>query len=396
VTPEEYIAAHVPHAQAERARYGVPASVSLAQGLLESGRGTSILAVKGHAHHGIKASTTTKAGVTDNPHSNGEISKATGEYLDGAWTTVDAVFLAFPSDLAGYLGHGWYLTHRGLYDKAFAASDAEGFARAMAGIYATDPAYATKILALIDKYDLTQYDREAPMRIVLSPSSQEHNPCKAGDTEQAHCRLIARKTADLLNAAGQEAFVVITGDDNLSDSDQLAQMANASNALNADLHVDIHTDAGGAVGPSAFYTGTGRSMALAKAIYTEVNAVVPWAGGGTRDRSELYMLRKTTASACLVECWPHDRAEQAAWGHAHIDDVAAAIARGVLTITGGTLPDDTTEEFTVADNEKLKFIDDRTKRLEDQTILILRALGLDKYGNPLDVVAVDEPPESQV
>ncbi len=187
------------------------------------------------------------------------------------------------------------------------------------------------------------------MRIVIMPSSQEHNPCRMGDTEQDHTRLIARRAAELLRGAGHDARYIEAGDDRLSDSEQLTQMAAASNAVGADLHVDIHTDAGGATGPSAFYIGSGtRSQRLAEAIYAELRATVPFRPNGVTRRDGLYMLRKTTATAALVECWPHDRTEQARWGHDNIEAVAAAIARGVLKIAGGTLGTTVPEEDIMA------------------------------------------------
>lgn len=186
------------------------------------------------------------------------------------------------------------------------------------------------------------------MRIVIMPSSQEHNACKMGDTEQAHTRLIAKRAAELVRAAGHDARYVVAGDDRLSDSEQLAQMAAASNALNPDLHVDVHTDAGGATGSTVFYIGQGRSKQLGEAVYAELAKAVPFPHHGCRERGTLYMLRKTTASAILVECWPHDRDAQARWGHDNIEAVAAAIARGVLKIAGGTLGTTVPEEDDMA------------------------------------------------
>lgn len=345
--PAAYIAQCVPYALAEQSTYGVPASVALAQGALESGWGGSaanLLPTVGHNHHGIKALDT--PGRIDNPHRLDAVMwKTSPEFYDG-WTTQDSPFLTFPNDAAGYLGHGFFLRHRGsgLYDAAFEAGDSREFARRMGAKYATDPSYVSKLLDIIDRHDLTQYDQPqgAPMRIVIMPSSQEHNACRMGDTEQAHTRLIAKRAAELVREAGHDARYVVAGNDALSDSEQLAQMAAASNALDPDLHVDVHTDAGGATGPSVFYYGldgqTTRSEKLGRAIYAELVRAVPFSPNGVRARNTLYMLRKTTASSVLVECWPHDKTEQARWGHANVEKVAQAIAAGVLKVAGGTIP----------------------------------------------------------
>lgn len=341
--PLTFIAKYAPYAQEAHGAYGVPASVALAMGALESGWGGSSL-VDVFNFHGIKAANT--PGRADNPYRSGVVNKVTGEFFDG-WTTVTAAFLAFPNARSGFMGFGYFLARRGLYGAAFMpTTTVADFVRAVAAAgYATDPAYVGKVITIISAYGLTRYDVATtptggftPMRIAICPSSQEHNACAVGDTEQAHTRLIAARVVALLQSAGHQAKSIIVADDNLSDSAQLAGLSAASNAYGPDLHIDIHTDAGGATGPSAFYIGEGRSKTLGLAVYDELRKAVPYTPNGVRERGTLWMLRKTTATAVLVECWPHDRAAQAKWGHAHIEDVAVAITKGILRVAGGKLP----------------------------------------------------------
>ena len=126
-------------------RYGIPASITLAQGLLESGAGTSFLAITANNHFGIK----------------------TGGTWDGAFVFKDddkqgERFRKYESPLQSYEDHSLFLSTRSRYASLFQLDklDYQGWARGLktAG-YATNPKYADKLIGLIDLYDLTQYDR---------------------------------------------------------------------------------------------------------------------------------------------------------------------------------------------------------------------------------------------
>lgn len=144
---EQFIASIAPHAQEIQKKYGVPASIAIAQAALESGWGDS---VKGNNLFGIKAGSTW-AGAT--------IDIATHEYLNGARTNITDRFRAYSSTLESLDNYGQFLRNNGRYAKVIGAADAHTAADELqrAG-YATDPQYASKLKNIINTYNLTQFD----------------------------------------------------------------------------------------------------------------------------------------------------------------------------------------------------------------------------------------------
>jgi flagellum-specific peptidoglycan hydrolase FlgJ len=151
---ERFIAATAADAQESQRTTGVPASVTLAQAMLESANGTSGLAVKGKNYFGIKAHT--------KPGPAGIIEMPTWEVFNGKSVTVMAAFRAYNTAAESFADHGRFFTENRIYAEAMKhLDDAKTFAKLIhkAG-YATDPDYSSKLIRLMDKYDLYQYDLE--------------------------------------------------------------------------------------------------------------------------------------------------------------------------------------------------------------------------------------------
>jgi hypothetical protein len=132
---------------------GVPASVTVAQAILESDWGRSRLSREGNNLFGIKAlgSVTGPAGV---------VTLATWEHIDSGDVVVEAPFKAYYTLEQSIDDHGTFFTRNKRYSAALAvADDARAFARGIqdAG-YATDPSYASKLIQLMDRYDLYRFD----------------------------------------------------------------------------------------------------------------------------------------------------------------------------------------------------------------------------------------------
>ena len=156
---ESYIEQFAPLAVEEMYRSGIPASITLAQGLLESGYGLSELAVKGNNHFGIKC------------HNNWTGKKM---YYDD--DKKGECFRVYPSPEQSYRDHSDFLRYRDRYKFLFdyKITDYKSWAHGLkkAG-YATDPSYPTKLINLIETYNLHEYDRksvsyelpEAPLQI---------------------------------------------------------------------------------------------------------------------------------------------------------------------------------------------------------------------------------------
>lgn len=141
---EQYIQTYSSIAIEEMLRSGVPASITLAQGLLESGSGQSRLATKGNNHFGIKC----HKGWTG----------ATVKHDDDA---KNECFRAYDSPEQSFRDHSDFLRYRDRYKFLFDLdrTDYKGWAYGLkkAG-YATDPGYATKLIKYIEDYKLYNYD----------------------------------------------------------------------------------------------------------------------------------------------------------------------------------------------------------------------------------------------
>lgn len=144
---DAFFAMAVGPAQASQRLTGVPASVTLAQAILESGWGDSHM---GDAWNffGIKAH-------GDEPF----IVKRTREVVNGKDIFIDAKFRRFASMEDCFCEHGKFLRDNPRYGPAFKTTDCESFARAIhAAGYATDPNYGDMLVRLIRENDLARYD----------------------------------------------------------------------------------------------------------------------------------------------------------------------------------------------------------------------------------------------
>lgn len=140
-----YVKQYAKYAQAEMAKHGIPASITLAQGLLESDAGESRLAVNNNNHFGIKCfSRTCKRGHCSN------FTDDTHKDFFRKYKTPSESFKAHSTLLQG-------ARYKFLYQ--YREDDFVSWAKGLkkAG-YATDPNYATKIINLIRELDLDNYD----------------------------------------------------------------------------------------------------------------------------------------------------------------------------------------------------------------------------------------------
>ncbi len=145
-TTQDYVEKFAPIAVREMHKYKIPASITLAQGILESGSGRSNLAVRSNNHFGIKCHRGWKGkSVT---HDDDRIAEC---------------FRKYQHPERSYEDHSKFLTTRKRYSRLFRlrTTDYKGWAYGLkrAG-YATDKKYPQKLIALIKKYDLAKYDRE--------------------------------------------------------------------------------------------------------------------------------------------------------------------------------------------------------------------------------------------
>ena len=143
---ENYIKKYRELAVEEMKKYHIPASITLAQGLLESGAGQSTLARKSNNHFGIKCGSDWRGKTVSHD------DDARGE-----------CFRAYKHPKESYEDHSKFLAGRSRYASLFKLkiTDYKGWARGLkkAG-YATNPRYADQLIGIIELYELHKYDEK--------------------------------------------------------------------------------------------------------------------------------------------------------------------------------------------------------------------------------------------
>lgn len=155
---EDYIKDFSGIAQEEMRLYNIPASITLAQGILESGAGQGDLSRRANNHFGIKCHDWDGPRVYHDDDARGECFR---KYKDARYS---------------YRDHSLFLTERARYATLFDLStdDYKAWARGLrkAG-YATDRKYPEKLIGIIERYELYRYDAD----VLKRPSpSYTHNP----------------------------------------------------------------------------------------------------------------------------------------------------------------------------------------------------------------------------
>ncbi|MFX0558463.1 glucosaminidase domain-containing protein [Maribacter sp. CXY002] len=168
----EYIETFSEIAQIEMKAYGIPASITLAQGLLESGYGQGELALKTNNHFGIKC------------HKGWE-----GDYDFHDDDEKGECFRKYNHPMYSFRDHSIFLTTRSRYDFLFdyKSTDYKNWAQGLkkAG-YATDKKYPQKLIYLIEKHQLYKFDGKGSNTsydnaVVMTDSDAVHI-VKKGDT----------------------------------------------------------------------------------------------------------------------------------------------------------------------------------------------------------------------
>lgn len=147
-------------------KYKIPASITLAQALLESGAGRSSLTTRSNNHFGIKCHNGWK-----------------GESVIAADDTPNDCFRKYKKAEDSFDDHSRFLTEKQRYNDLFSLdiTDYRGWARGLqkAG-YATDKAYANKLIKLIEDYELYKYDKKGGKRDVEREEIQIITPISSG------------------------------------------------------------------------------------------------------------------------------------------------------------------------------------------------------------------------
>ena len=162
---QAFISQVAPGAIAAQSRYGVPAAVTIAQAIDESGWGQSALALRDHNLFGIKG--TGPAGADMLP---------TQEYQNGQYVTVTAPFRVYHNVAESIADHGQLLATNSSYQHAMADRHLpDSFATDLTGVYATDPNYGSNLIAIMRLYNLYQFSAPAS-----APAPAQQAPAQHG------------------------------------------------------------------------------------------------------------------------------------------------------------------------------------------------------------------------
>ncbi|MBT8209725.1 MAG: glucosaminidase domain-containing protein [Eudoraea sp.] len=170
---EEYIETFADVAKLEMKAYGIPASITLAQGILESGYGRGELTRKTNNHFGIKC------------HNNWD-----GDFAYHDDDRRGECFRKYNHPMYSFRDHSIFLSSRSRYASLFRLrrDNYKGWARGLkAAGYATDRKYPQKLISFIERYQLYRFDREVLREgyaVYPQPKQYEYQyyTVKKGDT----------------------------------------------------------------------------------------------------------------------------------------------------------------------------------------------------------------------
>ena len=162
----------------QQKKYKIPASITLAQGLLESGAGRSRLATEANNHFGIK----TPGGWT-------------GPYILADDDRPKEKFRKYRSAAESYEDHSLFLL-KPRYKRLFTyrITDYKAWAHGLKACgYATSPTYAQSLIRIIEMYSLHQFDTRKPIRQQAAPATLEYNARgEKGAISKAYLKRLAR------------------------------------------------------------------------------------------------------------------------------------------------------------------------------------------------------------
>ena len=192
-TPQErYISRYASIAVNEMYRTGVPASITLAQGIIESRSGQSALAVDGNNHFGIKChnSWRGKTMLADDDRKN-------------------ECFRVYDSAEESFRDHSDFLRYRDRYKFLFdfTTTDYKSWAYGLkqAG-YATDPSYASKLIQCVEDYNLSRYDRMTVDEALAEGGANAETPLERDEVGEIPDSPLKIEAGELFTGAPGEEY----------------------------------------------------------------------------------------------------------------------------------------------------------------------------------------------
>ena len=188
---EDYVKYYSSIAMDEMVQFGIPASITLAQGILESGAGKGRLAVQANNHFGIKC------------------HEWNGKKIYHDDDEKQECFRKYDTPEFSYRDHSIFLATRERYSFLFKL-DIDNYEKWAKGLkkagYATDPKYPKKLIDLIERYDLDKYDN-----LVLKRKNKTYR-VKKGETLYSIAKKFDMTTENLKALNGIEENEISVGD----------------------------------------------------------------------------------------------------------------------------------------------------------------------------------------
>jgi LysM repeat protein len=189
---EQYIEHYALLAVSEMERTGIPASIKLAQAILESRYGTSSLALESNNHFGIKCGTRWQ----------GEGTYKKDDDRDSKGRLIPSCFRTYTNPEESFVAHSSFLQTYRRYEELFELDpdDYKGWAKGLkkAG-YATSRSYHKDLINLIEELDLDQYDRLSSRKLMARMSKRERNRQKFELEELKEERAVVKPVDILVN-----------------------------------------------------------------------------------------------------------------------------------------------------------------------------------------------------
>ena len=164
-------------------------------------------------------------------------------------------------------------------------------------------------------------------KIYINPSVQYSNSYTSNlGNEGEHMNSISKILVGMLN----EYTNLIVYSNNSLPGKSLSESVKESNSLRVDYHLSLHSNAGGGKGSEGFYTKS--SYGFTKSILDSLQNVLPYPTRGAKyGQDSLYELKRTTASASLIEILFHDDKAQALFIINNQKEIAEAIFDGIVS-----------------------------------------------------------------
>lgn len=321
----------------------------IAQAILESASGTSELAIKAHNYFGLK-------------YREGRCPSACGFYYKigseqdsktGQYVSSNMKWFKFSDMSSGIRGYFEFINVSN-YRNLKGVTDPETYLKNIKEDgYATSINYVQNLMAVIKKYNLTQYDTSTKddgirndnkggikMRVNVHAG---HNPdgktaCGAVGLirESTEARKVKDKVIEMLRAQGHTVYDC-TVDNGTSQSDVLKKIVAKCNAHTVDLDISIHFNSGGILTRDGKTTGTevfvynsnSKAKATAQNIVNSI-ASLGYKNRGVKFSTSLYFLKHTNNPALLIECCFVTDPEDVDLYNA--DKMAQAIVKGITGI----------------------------------------------------------------